>query len=109
MVAARIVDQVSAHGSSCNCEEMSPTAPIYFARRIQFHIRLVQERRSLEGVIRALAAQVVRCQPVQLWQHDFEEARFCFAISIPLLSQEVGEFVGGYIHRGACCQGLPIR
>src|SRR5216684_2176963 len=84
-----MVDQVSAHSSTCYSEKMPSVLPILIFGGYQPEVDLVHQLGGLQGVALALTLHQVVRQAPQVREHQGEELVFRFAASIAPPMQEL--------------------
>ena len=70
---ARVVDEYAAHHLRGHAEEVRAVLPLHLRLVNEPHVRLVDERRGLQGVADALAPQVARRELAKLAVDDGQQ------------------------------------
>jgi hypothetical protein len=89
--AARVIDEVPAHGSGGYREEVSAVLPILISRADETHIDLVDEFCRLQGVTLALAAHEVAGQTAKIRHDAVEQLVLGIAAAGSPFVQEAGD------------------
>ena len=104
IAGARVIDENAPHGLCCDGEEMGAPTPLHSRLIDEAEIRLVHERRGLQGLPGPLAPEVGCGQATKLFVYAGEEIggrrRRLVAVTIER-SQQLGQVVLGFaFHAG---------
>ncbi len=101
--SARMIDQISSHGSSRYSEKMLPVLPIPILGRDHAEINLVHQLGGLQGVVLALALHQIVSQSAQVGEDQREELVFSLAASLSPLVQKVRDVSHGLVQDFSGC------
>jgi len=91
-VPARVIDQMSPHGSTSNSEKVLPILPVAIFGGYQPNVNLVDQFGRLEGMALPFAFHEVMRQPAQVRVQAAEKFIFRLCCALPPLMQELGDF-----------------
>lgn len=99
-LVAGVVDENSAHQLRGDAEKVGAALPVHAGLIHQLHVRLVNERGGLQGVVATFAAHVVGGDSPEFRVDDRKELIVCSGCALARVGEKLGDFAAGlWSHR----------